>query len=281
MPTNASAAPAATAPAADSVPPSEPSPRGRIIIATAGGLLVAAAIFLFVQYRTTSARLESESRLRESAELRVKAQEEAIAQQLGQINRLENQLQDTETRRAEFQTRVGALEKDQAILQGRLASVEESRRKAEERLSEEQKTVADLQQRASADRENQAKLLSHIDRLMGERDTLQEKLNALEAGKPSGGTVALPEVVVSDGEKSRRGREGTVMAVNRRYDFVVFNLGEKDGVKAGSRWDVLENGKPVGEVVARRVLPTMTVADVDTRRTRSALKKNAVVAPHE
>jgi hypothetical protein len=281
MPTDNSPAPEAPSRAPDSAAATGPSPRGKIIMAAAGGLLVAAVIFLFVQYRTTSASLEAETQLRRSAELRVKTQEDTLAQQIGQINRLENQLQDTETKNTEFQSRVGALEKDQAILQSRLESAEDSRKKSEERLAEEQTTVTELQKRTGEDRVNQARLLSHIERLMGEKASLQEKLAALETGKAAGGAVALPEVVVSDGERPRRAFEGAILAVNKRYDFVVFNLGEKDGVKAGSRWDVVEEGKNMGEVVARRVLPAMTVADVDPRQTRSALRKNATVVPHE
>jgi len=268
-------------PAPDRARPDSRAGRTRIIISAGGGLLVAGLIFLFVQYRATSASLATEAQLRQSAELRVKTQEDTLAQQIGQINRLENQLKETETKNAEFQSRVGILEKDHVILQSRLDSSEESRKAAEERLAEEQKAVADLQKRSGEDRENQAKLLTHIERLMGEKVSLQEKLAALEAGRAAGGAVALPEVVVSDQARPRRAFEGTVLAVNKRYDFVVFNLGEKDGVKAGSRWDVIAEGRTTGEVVARRVLPTMTVADVDPRQTRSALKKNAVVVPHE
>ena len=281
MPAENESAPRPVPGPAASIPVPSRTARARIIISAALGLLIAAGIFLFVQYRATSASLAKETQLRESLQLRLGEQEQDLARKLAQINDLDNSLRASETKNGEFQTRVGVLEKDQALLQTQLETARDAQKKTEERLAEEQTTVADLQKKIDEDRGNQTKLLSHIERLMGEKTTLQEKLAALETGPGPGAAATMPEVVVSGAARARRTSEGAILAVNKRYDFVVFNLGEKDGVKTGSRWDVVEQGRTVGGVVARRVLPTMTVADVDARQTRSTLKKNAVVVPHE
>ncbi|MCU0651901.1 MAG: hypothetical protein MUC39_03055 [Candidatus Omnitrophica bacterium] len=54
--------------------------------------------------------------------------------------------------------------------------------------------------------------------------------------------------------------EGNVLVVNKDYNFVVINLGGKEGVKAGDVFGVYHNEKYIGEVKVEKVHESMSAA---------------------
>lgn len=55
---------------------------------------------------------------------------------------------------------------------------------------------------------------------------------------------------------------GKVTEVNKQYNFVVVNLGEKDGLKPGSFLKVLRQGKEVGRLEVIKVRQTISAAEI-------------------
>lgn len=56
--------------------------------------------------------------------------------------------------------------------------------------------------------------------------------------------------------------EGKVLVINREYDFVVVNLGSKDGIRKGSRFAVLRGEKPIMNVEVDKVYDNMSAANM-------------------
>lgn len=54
--------------------------------------------------------------------------------------------------------------------------------------------------------------------------------------------------------------EGKVLVVNKEYDFVVVNIGQKDNLAIGDTLDVLRKEKKLGELKVEEVRDTMSVA---------------------
>lgn len=262
-------------------PNSEPSssiPLFRIIGLVLIGLLLAGVIFLFLRTRNQTARLREEIQKNESAGLRMEDMEKSMSRHLSRINELQNELNAASGKRDELQTKLTSLEADRARLETQLESSKNYQKTLQERLRTEEATLARLQTRFDEERATQKMLFSKIERLMEEKSNLREKIAKLEKGTAS---VTMPRLVVGHDLPSPPSPEGTILAVNRRYDFVVFNLGGEDGVKVGDHFSVFDHDQKIGELVARRVLSSLTVADIVTEETQRRLRKNFSVILHE
>lgn len=69
--------------------------------------------------------------------------------------------------------------------------------------------------------------------------------------------VQLETIVVSPNEP----KQGKVISVDKDTDFVIVNLGEKDGVAAGIVLSIYRGKEYLGDVKVSRVLPEMSAAD--------------------
>ena len=261
---------------AGSPPTQDPGLLKRLIVPVLIGILVVAVIALFAQNRSQSGRLNEETAKREEAQSQLEKLEKDLAAKLGELNSVKNDLTRTSGDRDKLKEEVDSLKADQVQIKARLETARSYREELEKRLKAEKNTVSELQQALREDREKQKELFNKIEDLLDEKMSLQEKLVNL---KKTGGAVEMPELVVSD--DTAGSLNGTVLAVNDQYDFVVFNRGENDGVTPGSSFWVYDNGKKVGEVIARRIFPEMTVADINKDYTHRPLKKRFTVSLNE
>jgi myosin heavy subunit len=60
-----------------------------------------------------------------------------------------------------------------------------------------------------------------------------------------------------------KGLEGTILAYNPAWNFVVLNIGDKQSVVEGAEMIITRNGQMLGKVKVTSVEPTTSVADVD------------------
>jgi uncharacterized phage infection (PIP) family protein YhgE len=252
----------------------------RIIAPVIIGLLVVAVIALFARTRSQSQQLVDEVETRQAIEVQVNDLENQLSSQIRERNELENGLKTVRTERDQFQTEATTLKSGQIQLKKQLESSLAFSKTLEERLKAEKDTIAELQATAKESRQNQKQLYEKLESLLNEKKTLQDELFQSKSGA-SGSTVDMPGLIVKDSRSAIPSLRGTVLKVNQQYDFVVFNRGESDGVQQGDRFRVMDRNKEIGEVVATRVLPDMTVADIDRRLTHRRLKKGFSVFLHE
>lgn len=101
-------------------------------------------------------------------------------------------------------------------------------------------------------RQNKA-LLAKASNLEKERDQFQqdcEKLKRLLDPVDESGTPELPPV------------KGSVLVVDAKWNFVVLDLGEKEGLRNRGVLMVSREGKLVGKVKVRRVEGERSIADI-------------------
>jgi cell shape-determining protein MreC len=55
---------------------------------------------------------------------------------------------------------------------------------------------------------------------------------------------------------------GTILAVNEAYNFVVLNLGDRQGVAPNSEMLVLRRGALIGKIRVSSVEPTTSIGDI-------------------
>ncbi len=62
-------------------------------------------------------------------------------------------------------------------------------------------------------------------------------------------------------QKAASTLEGKIMVVNKDYNFVVINLGSKDGVNTGDAFALYHNNKYVGDIKIEKIHESMSAAD--------------------
>ena len=249
----------------------------RIIISVVIGGLLVLVIFFYLRAQTRAGKLAAETQAREKADLRISQAEKDLAQKLTQINQLENKLTESDQSQRKLAERFSQLDKDHVQLTEQLKASQAEQKMLRELLQEEQKSLGEARKKIDEERKTEKMLFAKIEKLMNEKVSLKEKLAQLQSSAPD--SVNIPQLVVSEDKQYSAALRGTVLAVNRRYNFVVFNLGGKDGVKVGDRFLIFNYNRKVGEAVVRRVLPTMTVADI--KQSTGGIKKNFTVILHD
>jgi hypothetical protein len=84
-----------------------------------------------------------------------------------------------------------------------------------------------------------------------------------------------PEQPKRRAASTRPGVRGTVLAVNHAYNFVVLNLGGRQGVEANTEMIVLRGGTPIGRIRVSSVEPATAIGDIIT----SSLPRGVQVQP--
>ncbi len=94
------------------------------------------------------------------------------------------------------------------------------------------------------------------DVLGDENKILNRKLRVSEAELARFTGAIEPEVVLAPGVK------GKIVAVDAKYDFVVLDIGEKQGVLSNAKMLVNRDGKLIGKVKITNVEPNRSIANI-------------------
>jgi len=143
---------------------------------------------------------------------------------------------------------------------------------------EKQKSLSsDLENKLTLAQEEVKKTQDLLNGLDSQKTELETKIKDLEAkvqqaqeqGVELGKIVVNPEgtetaEAISEGEKTGArvlNLEGKVLVVNKDYNFVVINLGSKDGIGIGNIFSVYQDNKYLGDVKVEKVHDSMAAAD--------------------
>jgi len=205
-----------------------------------------------IQEITTKQRI-TENRLEESkksiSDLQLKLQEAKL-----QMNTLSNDLQQEKTARLEAQNKIEQLRVDLEQQKGLRSDLEKKLNQAQDDV---RKTQAQLKQLESQKTELEVKVKE-----------LQIQPQGVELGKivvspetaPSKSAVKATQIASEKKEKKPTALEGKVLVVNKDYNFVVINLGSKDGVGLGNVFSLYHNNKYLGDVKIEKIHDSMAAA---------------------
>jgi hypothetical protein len=247
----------------------------RTLISISALILVAAAVFGVLNttkvktLRSSAAEAiaarDAADRRRAGQEREIKAREAAIAAETAKIAESENKVANAEGGLVKLQTEKADL---QAKLQGNETEIANLQKQIDETKP------ASVNPGAPSTVELQAQLddaRRQLDSAEREKALLSEKLQSLRTRSSQ-----LEE------EKKRRGVaagkvgvRGTVLAVNQAYNFVVLNLGARQGVEPNSEMLVLRDGSFIGKIRISSVEPATAIGDIAT----STLARGVQVQP--
>ena len=235
--------------------------RKLIIFIALAAVLAGTGVFLFS--RKHKIRIQKESSLAvKTAELAGLQAEMVILQKKNsemeavfnqKITALEAQLKENEANAKSFAEKLEALEKEKSLVM-------------DDNL-EKSKSIESLTKRINELEAARQELLNTISALQEDKGSQQNKFNKKKEpenrpygirplSSPKIDTVNLGKIVV---QKSS-GRAAQVIQVNSVYNFIVVNVGSRDGVESGSIVNLVREDRLIGKAVIQKVRDNISAA---------------------
>jgi multidrug efflux pump subunit AcrA (membrane-fusion protein) len=214
--------------------------------------------------RTATERVQMEQG-RAAKEKELQSREAAVAAAAAKnaetIGNAEADLVKTQQERADLQNNLKQKEQEIAALQKRLDEAGAGKEVSPDALP--MPGAGDLQTQLEETRRQ-------LDSAEREKQLLTDKIRSSDR-KVGGGEGPHPRAAAPH----RPGLRGTVLAVNQAYNFVVLNLGGRQGVEANSEMLILRGGTTIGKIRVSSVEPATAIGDIIT----SSLPRGVQVQP--
>jgi len=197
------------------------------------------------------AQKQTAERQRAAADKEMKAREARVGGQMAKMTETDNRVAGAETELVRTQTEKSDL---QSKLQANETQIGELQKRIDEltRISANPNPGAPSAAELQAQLEEARKQLESAER---EKTLLSEKFQSSEAARG-------PETAVKREPNFRGSLRGTVLAVNAAYNFVVLNLGNRNGVEANAEMLVLREGSIIGKIRISSVEPATAIGDI-------------------
>lgn len=203
---------------------------------------------------TTISARDTLERARTASEKKLKAKEAALAAEQSKATAAEvkattaeAELSKAQNERAELESKLQASEGQIADLQKRVADA----------------TVAGVPGSPEGVSPNEMKAM--LDETKHQLEVAEQEKSVL------GDKVKMAQDKVTEMERDKKRREsgvnepgvhGVVLAVNQAYNFVVLNLGDRQGVVPNSEMLVMRQGSLLGKIRISSVEPTTSIGDI-------------------
>jgi len=252
-------------------------------------VFLSAAVTGFYLYNKEHIRnIELEERVEELS-IKQKITEAKFLEAQKVISTLEEKIKDSVT---QINTLTDEINKEKASKEDALSGMEELRQEIEEQKTLKLELESKLSQAQDAVKTMQGKLSA----LESDKKDLALKLKDLEektAGVELGKIVVSPEpdkATTARGKKkapaakavkeapiapvaSGKVLEGKVLVVNKEYNFVVINMGSKDGVSLGQVFTISRGNNVLGDVKVEKLHDSMAAAGFITEDTKNKVRE--------
>jgi hypothetical protein len=240
--------------------------------------LVLAAVFGFLNTHKVKALRASAANIQ--ASVRGQGQPGTSASTGGvSAAKSDDKLSDAEHRASKAEASLAQVQKEKTELQGKLDASQQEiaalrQRAAGANASAPPSTAPPADNAQTADLQSQVDdLRRQLDSAEKEKTLLAEKLQegqdrpvqSREAPRTESKRRRETSTTQRESSGSRRaGVHGTVLAYNQAYNFVVLNLGARNGVEPNSEMLVLRDGTLIGKIRVSSVEPATAIGDIIT-----------------
>jgi len=189
--------------------------------------------------------------LSSTLEQETKAKQEA----LNQVQQLKTVLEQQKGLRADLETKLGQGQKDAEKAQARLKEIESKKAQLEAKIKDLEAQVQQTQGQQQA-------------RAQG------VELGTIVVGPEGSSVSGQAASSLQPQEKAITSYlEGKILVVNKDYNFVVINLGSKDGVNAGDVFALYHNNKYIGDIKVEKIHESMSAADFTSASIKSVVSE--------
>ena len=239
------------------------------IFLAVAAILAITTLFLFIAKNNLAAK-NKELQAQLDAAIAAKA---SVEQQLNETTAIKNDLQN----------KVDQMKKEAEALAGQIAEEKRLKENALQQLNEKIQESDTLKKSVEAERKEKESLkqtftkekeslLVQLNEVNTAKESLENKLKQTLAKKG----IKLEKIVVRP-ETGEVVPEGQVLVVNKEFDFVVINLGENDGLKVGSKLQVLKDDQPLGTLEVEKIYGNMSAATIMPDVQKDKLKEGCIV----
>jgi predicted nucleic acid-binding Zn-ribbon protein len=189
-----------------------------------------------------------------------------------------SKMTDAENRATKAETELAQIQNEKADLQSTLDASQQQLASLQQRVEQLEKNPAVAAH--TAELQSQVDDLRHqVDAAEKEKALLAEKLQDSQE-RTSQTKEAKKHRETASGQREsgsvhRAGVRGAVLAYNQAYNFVVLNLGARNGVETNSDMLVLRDGTLIGKIRISSVEPATAIGDIIT----SSLARGVQVQP--
>jgi hypothetical protein len=186
----------------------------------------------------------------------------------------QSKLSEAENRAAKAEAELTQAQKEKTDLQAKLDANQQEIASLQKRVEEAGKNAnPSIAVSPSVESAQTAGLQSQLDDLRRQLDSAEkEKAFLAEKIQDSQGRSSQPKETKKGRETAgtqretdtshRAGVHGTVLAYNQAYNFVVLNLGARNGVETNSEMLVLRDGTLIGKIRISSVEPATAIGDI-------------------
>ncbi len=209
---------------------------------------------LKTQQKMTEAKLAESKKVVSSLEAKLEEAQAKIDTLTKDLEQEKAARQEAADQTAKVNTELEEHKKSRSELESKLTRAQEDMKKIQEQLKDMDSKKATLEAKVK-DLESQLQQAQSKDVELGKIVVAPEG-SGQQAGEPVSATSAQqPE------EKTQeRSSAGKVLVVNKDYNFVVINLGAKDGVREGDIFSVYHNNKYLGDIKIDKIHDSMSAA---------------------
>jgi len=238
-------------------------------------IVVSVVSFTFVMVLFRAKEIEKDARIRS----RNQAEEYRIAKESG-----EKKVEELNQEKAALQLRIDEKIKSSKELEEKLAVQKEKGRKLSRDLTEKTQEIEtmtayikenkELLARAEQIEKERKELVSQLDRLREEKQRLEKKLEnyqTLEAKLKE--WTGEEEVGLGNIVLRAQKLEGHILAVNKKFDFVILDIGKKDLLMEGTILIVHRDKKFIGKIKVKKVYAKMSQGIILPGWTRGRIRE--------
>ncbi|MBI3322115.1 MAG: hypothetical protein HYZ94_00340 [Candidatus Omnitrophica bacterium] len=196
---------------------------------------------------------------------------------------LEDQLNESGNRAKAIADELAQEKRAREALTSELADVREESDESRGQLDRERKEKLVLTEELAKAKQSYQALSNELTTLRQAKEALEKRVKEMLAARakeaekivvtPPAGAAASPSTPrafnpspispsVSAAPSASGSLGGKVLVVNREFNFVVANLGSKDGIRAGSRYEILRSGQRVATAEVEKVYDNMSAANL-------------------
>jgi len=199
------------------------------------------------------------------AQKSISSLESKLKDTASQIDSLSNQLQQEKTAKEEALTKIEQMRTE-------LDQQKELRSDLENRLTKAQNDVKNIQAKLGTIETEKAKLESKVKELEAKANVELGKIvvspESVQVKPPVGAATVVKAV-----EAKAQSLEGKVLVLNKEYNFVVINLGNKDGIAVGDQFAVYHGDKYIGDVKVEKLQDVMSAAGFASDDVKNKVKE--------
>jgi len=187
---------------------------------------------------------------------------------------LETQLNDITTQAKALSDQFAQEKRAREALNTEMGQVRKDLSARNEELGKVQKEKLTLTEGLAKAKQSYQALSNELTTLRQAKEALERRvkemlsLQAQEAEK-----IIVKPSAFQPASETARSLEGKVLVVNRDFNFVVVNLGSKDGVKVGDQFSLWHEGKAVAKAQVEKIYDAMAAATLLTEELKGQVKE--------